>query len=142
MLPVFVFYIILYSGFRFSTLRPVHRARFSVRGPYTSRGRVRFRTPPGCEGNMRLVLGLEKPTFVRLELWWYQRACARLLSRCDFVSKPCWASRQFYFLCFTPLSSNSGTSASRATQGFGALSTGAISGSKTRRRYGSRDVKR
>ena len=119
MLPVF---FVFFSEFHFSTLRPVRRLALLFTGRYFARGEVRFCTPPGREWNLLLVLGLEKPYFVRLDLWWPQHARAWLLSRCDFVSKPCWASRQFSFLCFIPLLSNSGTSASKATQVFGALS--------------------
>ena len=32
-------------------------------GRYVSRGEARFRTPTGCECDLLLVLGLEKPTF-------------------------------------------------------------------------------
>ena len=107
----------------FSTLRPMRRLALLFTGRYVSRGEVRFCTPLGYECNLLLVLGLEIPTFARFDLWWPQYARARLLSRCDFVSKPCWASRQFYFLCFTPLSStDSGIGASRSARGWGALS--------------------
>ena len=112
----------LLGASRSSTLRLVRRLTLLFRGRHVFRGAVRFRTTLWCEYGLLLVLGLEKPTFVRLDLWWHQRARARLLSRCGFVSKPCSASRQFSFLCFTPLSSKSGTSASRAARGFGALS--------------------
>ena len=110
------------SVLRFSTLRPVRRIALLFTGRYVSPGEVRFRTPPGCECDLLLVLGLEKPTFATPDSWLPRRARARLLSRCGFVPIPCWACRQFYFLCFAPLSSNSGTSASRAARGFGALS--------------------
>ena len=110
---------LFFSCVPFSTLRPVRRLALLFTGRYVSRGEVRFRTPPGCECDLLLVVGLEKLTSVRLDLRWHQRVRARLVSRCDFVSKPCWASRRFYFLCFIPLSSNSGTGAWRAAQGFG-----------------------
>ena len=71
----------LLGASRFSTLRPVRRLTLLFTGRYVSRGEVRFRIPFGCECNLLLVLGLEKPTFVRLGLWWHQRNCARLLSR-------------------------------------------------------------
>ena len=88
LLGAFRFLLFVFSVFlRFSTLRPVRRLALLL-GRYVSRGEVCFRNPNGCECDMLLVLGLERPTFVRLDLCWHQRARVRLLSRCDFVSKP------------------------------------------------------
>ena len=62
-------FLILFSVFRFSTLRPVRRLALLFTGRYVCLGEVRFRTPPGSECDLLLVLGLEKPTFARLDLW-------------------------------------------------------------------------
>ena len=73
--------LFLFSGFRFSTLRPVRRLELSPSSIYG--GYVHDVTLfPILAG----LLGI------------------------------------FYFLCFTPLSSNRGNGASRVVQGFGALS--------------------
>ena len=50
----------------FSTLRPVRRLALLFTGRYCPRSEVRFRTPPGCECDLLLVLGLENPTYSRL----------------------------------------------------------------------------
>ena len=57
----------LLGASRFFTLRPVRRFALLLTNRCVSRGEVRFRTPPGCECDLLLVLGLEKPTFVRLD---------------------------------------------------------------------------
>ena len=53
-----------YSVFRFLRLDRSVEFALLFAGRYSSRGEARFRTPHGCECNLLLVLGLEKPTFV------------------------------------------------------------------------------
>ena len=81
--------LFLFSGFHFSTLRPVRRLELSPSSIYGGLSAL----ARGCVHGVTLFQTL-----------------AGLLGIF------------FYFLCFTPLSSNRGTSASRAAQGFVALS--------------------
>ena len=57
MLPVLLFCV------PFSTLRLVHRTRFTVHRLVYFSDEARFRIPHGCDCDLLLVLGLEKPNF-------------------------------------------------------------------------------